>query len=152
MRSLVDKGRFPLLAFVKVDPDEIRRQLPEYHLYVTENPELAGELTNKEAGFIGEILTLAGLENGKVRQDNPFGPSFFPTMYSLNLLFLQNVLVDGSLRDADWYQVYFKRLRKEFPVVRIAILQISAPREAVLQRAAVSTPHDDACYTLAVCI
>ena len=29
MRKLVEKGRFPLLAFVNVDPDEIRRQLPE---------------------------------------------------------------------------------------------------------------------------
>lgn len=52
MRKLVDKGRFPLLAFVNVDPDEIRRQLPEYHLYVSQNAELAGELTRKEAGLI----------------------------------------------------------------------------------------------------
>lgn len=68
MRTLVEKGRFPLIAFVKVDPDEIRRQLPEYHLYVTDSPELAGQLTHKEAGFIAEILTLAGLERGKVRR------------------------------------------------------------------------------------
>lgn len=67
MRKLVEKGRFPLLAFVNVDPDEIRRQLPEYHLYVSQSPELAGELTRKEAGLIAEILTLAGLEAGKVR-------------------------------------------------------------------------------------
>lgn len=39
----------------------------QYHLYVNQNPELAGELTRKEAGFIAEILTLAGLEAGKVR-------------------------------------------------------------------------------------
>eukprot|EP00977_Amphora_coffeiformis_P010819 scaffold2536_cov169-Amphora_coffeaeformis.AAC.12 len=140
MRNLVDEGRFPLLAFVKVDPDEIRRQLPEYHLYVTDSPSLAGELTNKEAGFIGEILTLAGLENGKVRRATPL--RFFSflddylTLYSLAPSSLQNVLVDGSLRDSDWYQLYFKRIRKEFPVVRIAILQVSAPREAVFQRAA----------------
>lgn len=66
MRKLVEKGRFPLLAFVNVDPDEIRRQLPEYHLYLSESPELAGDLTRKESGFIAEILTLAGLESGKV--------------------------------------------------------------------------------------
>lgn len=66
MRKLVEKGRFPLLAFVVVDPDEIRRKLPEYHLYVSTQPELAGEMTRKESGYIAEILTLAGLESGKV--------------------------------------------------------------------------------------
>ena len=39
----------------------------QYHLYVNHSPEMAGELTRKEAGFIAEILTLAGLEAGKVR-------------------------------------------------------------------------------------
>lgn len=48
MRILVEKERFPLPAFVVVDPDEIRRLLPEFHMYVAENPELAGELTRKE--------------------------------------------------------------------------------------------------------
>jgi predicted kinase len=113
MNVLVEKGRFPLLAFVSVDPDEIRRQLPEFHLYVEQSPELAGELTRKEAGFIAEILTLAGLQAGK------------------------NVLVDGSLRDAEWFRGYFERLRKWFPNLRLAIIHVTAPREAIFQRAAV---------------
>lgn len=112
MNLLVEKGRFPLLAFVLVDPDEIRRHLPEFHIYVEQNPELAGELTRKEAGLIAEILTLAGLRSGK------------------------NVLVDGSLRDADWYTEYLRRLRREFPDNRQAIIHVTAPREAVFQRAA----------------
>lgn len=90
------------------------RYLPEYHIYVNESPELAGELTRKEAGFIAEILTLAGMQAGK------------------------NVLVDGSLRDAAWYKDYFSRLKTEFPIVRQAILHVKAPREAVFERAAVS--------------
>ena len=48
MRALVERSRFPLPAFVIVDPDEIRRLLPEYHMYIAENPALAGELTRKE--------------------------------------------------------------------------------------------------------
>jgi hypothetical protein len=48
MRVLVEKFRFPLPAFVIVDPDEIRRLLPEYHMYIAENPALAGALTRKE--------------------------------------------------------------------------------------------------------
>jgi hypothetical protein len=46
------------------------------------------------------------------------------------------VLQDGSLRDSDWYQIYFERLRAEFTHLRQAILHVTAPREAVFQRAA----------------
>jgi hypothetical protein len=87
--------------------------LPEFHMYVNANPELAGKLTNKEAGFIAEILTLAALQGGK------------------------NVMQDGSLRDSDWYQNYFARLRTEFPKVRQAIIHVTAPKDAVFQRAEV---------------
>lgn len=48
MQTLVDRKRFPLGSFVTVDPDEIRRLLPEYHMYINQNAELAGELTRKE--------------------------------------------------------------------------------------------------------
>lgn len=103
-------------VFSLQDPDEIRRQLPEFHLYVELAPELAGELTRKEAGYIAEILTLAGLRAGK------------------------NVLVDGSLRDCEWYKGYFERLRRGFKNLRLAIIHVTAPREAIFQRAAVCIP------------
>lgn len=45
-----------------------------------------------------------------------------------------NVLVDGSLKDWRWYGLYFERLRVEYEL-RIGILHIVAPREAVLNRA-----------------
>lgn len=111
MRNLVEKKRFPLIAFITVDPDQIRQKLPEFHLYVDSNPELAGTLTHKEAGFIAEILTLAGLQSGK------------------------NVMVDGSLRNSEWYKTYFKRLRLDFPILRLGIIHVTAPREAIFQRA-----------------
>lgn len=117
LKKLVENGRFPLVAFVRVDPDVIRRYLPEFNLYVQQNPERAGEYTNKEAGYIAEILTLAGLCLGR------------------------NVIVDGSLRRSNWYRDYFARLRQEFPTLRIAIIHVTAPRESVFQRAAVS--YDD---------
>lgn len=115
MQYLVEKGRFPLSAFVRVDPDEIRSHFPEYQLYVKHFPDRAGELTRKEAGYLCEILTLAALQAGK------------------------NVLLDGSLRDADWYKGYFGRLREEFPLLKLAILEVTAPKEAVLARAKVCT-------------
>ena len=77
------------------------------------NPTKAGELTRKEAGYVAEILTLAALQAGK------------------------NVLVDGSLRDHEWYTGYFLRLREEYITLKLAILHIVAPRDAVFKRAAV---------------
>jgi len=108
---LVEAGRFPLTGFVAVDPDEVRRQLPEFALYASVAPKKAGELTHKESGYVAEILTAAALEAGR------------------------NVLVDGSLRDTDWYGEYFAKLRAQYPRLQIAILHVTAPRDAVFARA-----------------
>jgi len=102
---------FPLESFVIVDPDEIRSHFPEYNIYKSKNPFKAGELTRKEAGYIVEILTYAAMQAGK------------------------NVLVDGSLRDWEWYKEYFARLREEYLSIKICILHVDAPREAILRRA-----------------
>ena len=96
-----------------VDPDEIRRHLPEFYNY---DSQLAGEMTRLEAGMIAELLTLAALSNGR------------------------NVLVDGSLKDSVWYQQYFAQLRTDYPWLQIAILHITAPMQAVIDRAQVR-PH-----------
>lgn len=110
IKFLADSGRFPLHSFVTVDPDEIRRRLPEYPQYIRNNPETAGEYTRKESGYISEILIKAALEKGK------------------------NVLVDGSLRDWEWYHQYFIDLKTEYDRYQIAILHITASREVVFER------------------
>lgn len=83
-------------------------------MYIKQNPDVVGEQTRKEVGYVSEILTLAALQSGK------------------------NVLVDGSLRDSKWYRQYFASLRKEYMHFKLAILHIIAPRSTVFQRAAVS--------------
>lgn len=108
---LVEKGYFPLQGFIVIDPDEIRRRLPEYSMYIEHCPEKAGNLTHKEAGYIAEILTGAALQGGK------------------------NALVDGSLRNWKWYKELFHQLKKDYHTFSIAILLIIAPREAVFERA-----------------
>ena len=110
---LNERGLFPLSGFVLIDPDQVRQRLPEFSLLVAQDQLTAGELTRKEAGYVVEILTLAALQAGK------------------------NVLVDTSLRDYEWYKQYFEKIRKEYYKVKIAILYIEAPREAVFQRAEV---------------
>ena len=113
IKVLHRKGRFPLQSFLTVDPDQIRNRIPEFQSYVENNPQLAGELTRKEAGLIAEVLTEAALERG------------------------HNVLVDGSLRDANWYMTYIKSMSQTHPILRLAILHVTAPREAVFQNALV---------------
>ncbi|KAL7530755.1 hypothetical protein ACHAXR_007132 [Thalassiosira sp. AJA248-18] len=111
MKQLASKNLFPLESYIVVDPDEIRSHFPEYHLYATQSPKQAGELTHREAGYVTEIVTAAAMKRG------------------------YNVLVDGSLWDYEWYRQYFESLRKEYGGIRIAILHIVAPREAIFERA-----------------
>lgn len=113
VKQLHQRGYFPLDAFVSVDPDVIRHRLPEFEKYVARNPEKAGQLTRKEAGMMSEILTKTALRRG------------------------QNVLVDGTLRDAAWYEDYLRELRSYHSDIRIAILHITAPREKIFERAMV---------------
>jgi predicted kinase len=111
IQELSKKGHFPLSKFVIVDPDEIRKQLPEYETLVTENPSRAGELTSKEAGLISEILVLAALQSGK------------------------HILVDGTLQDWQWYAKEFVQLRENYVNLKIAIIYVDAPNEVIFQRA-----------------
>ena len=110
MNWLHHEGLFPLAAFVKVDPDSLRELLPETPEYISRDSSKAGALTQKEVGYIAEVLTLDGLQQGK------------------------NVLVDGSLKDADWYLQYIHRLRQQFPKLKIAIIHVMAQEATVLAR------------------
>ena len=48
MELLGERGIFPLDSFVRVDPDRLRRELPEMQAYVQRDPVTAGLLTHKE--------------------------------------------------------------------------------------------------------
>lgn len=115
INKLVQQGKLPLLSFVHVDPQEIRRRLPEYSSYVRNSPDRVDKLTGKEAGQIMELLVRVALQAGN------------------------NVVLDGSLRDAEWYSGFYQGLKSEYPKLRMALLNVTAPRELVLQRAAVSS-------------
>eukprot|EP01035_Chromulina_nebulosa_P018489 gene18489-24202_t len=108
---LYNKGLFPLKAFVRVDPDAIRDLLPETAEYNKINHDLTGKLTQKEVGYISEVLILDALDQGK------------------------NVLVDGSLRDYVWYRQYILKLRSLYPNVKICILHVTASEDTVIRRA-----------------
>ena len=105
-------------AFVEVDPDKLRELLPEFKEYNRRDSNTAGFLTQKEVGYLSEVLTLDALHEGK------------------------NVLVDGSLRDAEWYSKYIKDLREQFPSLNIGILYVTANKDTILARASERYHHD----------
>ena len=111
LRFLHAQGLFPLDRFIWVDPDAIKGLLPDMRGYLAHNRSQAGTLTHKESGFIAEIVTLEAMRSSKC------------------------LVVDGTLRDRDWYSRWFGRVRSEFPHYRIAILMITAPRERIYERA-----------------
>jgi len=111
MRWMDKNGYVPLQNFITVDPDAIRQMLPEWNLYVAADPEKAGDMTQKEAGCVAEILGYRALRDRF------------------------NVIFDGSLRDTKWYKSYFQRLRDNFPGIRIMILHVVAEKEEVLAHA-----------------
>lgn len=110
LKALHHHSIFPLHSFVRVDPDDIRALLPEYKEYIQRDFSTAGRLTQKEVGYLSEVLTLYALDDGK------------------------NVLVDGSLRNADWHRMYIQDVRDQFQGIRIAIIHVFASESTVLAR------------------
>lgn len=100
----------PLQSFTHVDPDAIRASLPEYQAYIARNIETAGHLTQREVGYISEVMVLNALDNGG------------------------SVVFDGSLRDEQWYRSYVNQLRNRYPNIKIAILHITAPLDVCIER------------------
>ncbi|CBJ29745.1 conserved unknown protein [Ectocarpus siliculosus] len=111
MGVLGERGLFPMDAFVQVDPDSLRRKLPEMEGYVRSDPGTAGSLTHKEAGLLAELLEETALLQGR------------------------NILVDGSMRNGEWYAEHVGDLRRRFPRLRVAIIHVWAPEEEVMKRA-----------------
>mmetsp|Transcript_17375 Transcript_17375/g.25958 ORF Transcript_17375/g.25958 Transcript_17375/m.25958 type:complete len:732 (+) Transcript_17375:197-2392(+) len=139
MRHLDNTERFPLSDFITIDPDEVRHLLPEYQYYIQNQTstqstaslmQYAGAYTKKESGYICEIILQVALRNGC------------------------NVLMDGSLRDYQWYLKHFQSLRDQYqhqyqydyhPAegsgngsksgINIGIIHVRAPKEAILERA-----------------
>jgi hypothetical protein len=132
VRELVKQGRLPLLSFVHVDPDEIRRRLPEFNVYVLKAaPYMVEGLTKKETGYISEILTLAALQAGR------------------------NVIVDGSLSAASWHVQRIQSLREQYSCLKFAILNVTASQETICQRAHTQAQHtgrDIAEECIAMCL
>ena len=112
MRWLGARGAFPLAAFVRVDPDALKGALPEAAAFMAQDRASAGTRMHKESLLLADVLTQCALAEGR------------------------NVLVDGSMRNSQWYAEEWARLRVAAPRHRLAVLLVTAPRASVHARAA----------------
>jgi hypothetical protein len=95
---------------VHIDPDYFKKIMPEWKGYISRDAMSAGTFCHRESAYIQEIAQEQAM------------------------LQMQNVWVDGSLRDGDWFARVFQSIRQEFPAYRIGIFYVSCSEEVVRQR------------------
>ncbi len=105
-----NEDHFTLPDIVQIDPDAFKMSLPEWDRYVEHAPYKAGWNTRLESGYMVEMAREAAMQMSK------------------------NVWVDGSFRDADWYQHVFEEIRGKHPEYLIAVLYMYASTEICLRR------------------
>lgn len=110
LSSLYKSDLFPLDTFVIIDPDKIKTELPEMSGYLKADPATAATKVHRESTQMADVL----LEH--------------------TLMDRSNILVDGSLRDVDYYKQLFQRIRSEYDY-RIAIILVTADAQVIHERA-----------------
>jgi len=105
-----EQGYFPLENLVHIDPDHFKLLMPEWEGYVKANAENAGGMCHKESSFIQEIAQEVALMRN------------------------QNIWVDGSLRNTDWFSIVFKDIRERFPMYKLAIFIVEAEEQEIRNR------------------
>jgi hypothetical protein len=108
--ELAAGGYYQKEKFARVDPDQIKPKIPEYQIFLLMSPEEAATVVHQESGQIADELLEKELQSSR------------------------NVIVDGSLRNADWYQGQFRRIRKQYPQYSILILYVKANEATIRER------------------
>ena len=99
--------------FLKIDPDQIKELLPEYQMLKKKDPTIAGSQVHQESGFVQELVLERALKLSK------------------------NIVLDGSLRDWQWYLKEIERIQTEYPAYRnrLDIVVVQASEATVMRRA-----------------
>jgi Zeta toxin len=111
MSTLKERGLFPLDRFLTIDPDLLKAELPEMTGYLQRDPASAATKVHRESTQMADVLLQHALQMR------------IPT------------LVDGSLRDVDYYKAFMERIRNNFPEYQLAILHVTASPEIIRSRA-----------------
>lgn len=99
--------------FLKIDPDQIKELLPEYQMLKKKDPTIAGSQVHQESGFVQELILERALSLSK------------------------NIVLDGSLRDWQWYLKEIERIQSAYPAYRnrLDIVVVQASEATVMRRA-----------------
>lgn len=112
LAKLFTAGYFSLDQFLKIYPDMIKAEIPEFSGYLRDNKETAATMLHGESSQMADIL--------------------FQHALSTSL----DMLVDGSLRNVDWYSdLITNQVRRQHPKYRIAILHVTANPQTIRERA-----------------
>lgn len=110
LSSLYNSKLFPLDKFLIIDPDMLKNELPEMSGYLQADPSTAATKVHRESTQMADVLLEFALSK-KVP-----------------------ILVDGSLRDVDYYKGLFEKISKEFGY-RIGIILVTAEPSTIHDRA-----------------
>lgn len=111
MGWLSQRGYLELEHVVRIDPDHFKTMMPEWQGYVAKDAHKAGTMCHLESGFLQELTQEVAMEEN------------------------QNIWIDGSLHDHQWYTQVFAKIRARYPYYRLAIIYIYAAPEKVFERA-----------------
>ncbi len=118
VNQLVSGGVLDPTHFTDIDPDKIRKSIPEYLDLLKASPEQASSLVQYETGHIQEQVLNKAL-NARV-----------------------NIVLQGTLRSEAFNQKLFEDIRKNYPEYRIGIVWVHADPQVAAKRAA-SGPYRD---------
>jgi len=110
MKWLGKKGYIPLNNLVRINPDTMKKSLPEYNELMQENPAIVGARLRAEIGCISETI---------------FWESAFCS-YS--------IWYDTSLRHGEFFARMLLDLKRDFPHYRVGVIHVHADKEKVYQR------------------
>ena len=111
LSTLDNSDLIPLDRFVKIDPDKLKTEIPEFSGYLRSDAESAATKCHRESTQMADVL------------------------FEISLLRQTSMIVDGSLRDVNYHKTLFERIRKDHPNYKIAIIHVTAKRETIHHRA-----------------
>lgn len=111
MKWLGSQGYIPLNDFVRINPDTMKKSLPEYNELMLEDPASVGVRLRGEIGCISETI---------------FWEAAFCS-YS--------IWYDSSLRHGEFFAKLLSELRRDFPHYQVGVIHVHTGKEKVYQRA-----------------
>ena len=103
-------GYFPLEYIVHIDSDQFKQVMPEWDEYVARDRDGGASLMHRESGYLQEIAQEVAMRSQ------------------------QNVWVDGTLKDGEYYAKVLRAVRQSYPQYKIAIFEVTACEATVRRR------------------